>query len=364
MNSFSINSDVQKYIFNDSLSLPFKVNGVAINKKAVRSIDFLLDQLNDEKVLAELLDLKKYTNDKVKKALDNLSEDDKILNYLKSNLLNSKYDKIGEGVTITRDIVFKRGRTLSVMSEAQRNVVLNVYSLMIKMDSKTEEVAVLDSVIVENNIAKKESTIHKSIEVNNIYDLKDREDIRLKINTILNSGKIDTLCEKQVGILNTVLRKDTVSDRQLKHIDSIHSTLFKSKVNNSYVLDNREDVKSKITKIINSPRFKDLDKKTRDILNTVLNKNKFSDKQLKYICDAYDTLPDIDKLRDENNRYLLSDRPDLKNIVDSLRLRNDLNDKTKDILNSVIKYGSVTDKQLKYLNIAYVSNVLESCTLN
>lgn len=349
MNSFSIDSNVQRYNLGGVNTIPYKVNGVVVNKKALKNMDYLLEQLNKEEVLDELQKLKEYTNQKIEKILEEVSDDEKIMRYLRLNIVDPKYAVIGKGIEITKDIIFNKGKTLDTMTEGQKKVVLNVHRIMVNMDKDS------------NATSKASDSNSKEQEVNNVYFLKDREDVRLKINSILNSGVVENLDEKQKGIINNVVKYERVSDKQLNRIEQIYSAISKTKPNNSYFLDEREDVKSKMTRVINSATFKKLDKKTRDIFNTVLRNGRFSDKQLKYICDAYDKLPEGEKILTQNNRYELSARPDLQSVVSALRDRDDLDDKTRDILSSVLKYGRVSDKQLKYLNMAYMDSVLERC---
>lgn len=349
MNSFSKDSNVQRYNLGGVNTIPYKVNGVVVNKKALKNIDYLLEQLNKEEVLEELQKLKVYTNKKLEKVLEGVSDDEKIMRYLRLNIVDPKYAIIGKGVEITKDIIFNKGKTLDTMTEGQKKVVLNVHRLMVNMDK-------------ESNVTSKESYSNlKGKEVNNVYFLMDREDVRLKLNFILNSGVVENLDEKQKGIINNVVKYERVSDKQLNRIEQIYNAITKTVPNSSYFLDDREDVKSKMTKVINNDMFKKLDDKTKGIFNTVLRTGRFSDKQLKYISDAYDKLPECDKILNQNNKYELSDRPDLKCVVDSLKDRDDLDDKTSDILNSVLKYGRVSDKQLKYLNMAYMDSVLQRC---
>lgn len=213
----------------------------------------------------------------------------------------------------------------------------------------------MDATKEVNNSTKEEG-------VNNVYLLGDRDDIRLKIDKIVNSSMMAKLDDTQKGIINTVLKYGKVSDKQLKRIELMYNVVCKNNTNNnSHFLDDREDVKTKMTQVINSPLFKSLDKKTKDIFNTVLRNGRFSDKQLKYIIDSYNKLTEEEKNNTENKRYELASRPDLQAIVDALRGVNSLDDKTSGILDSVLKYGRVSDKQLKYLNMAYMGNVLETC---
>lgn len=344
MNSFSVDSEVKRYSLGGVNTLPYKVNGVTINKKAIKNIDYLLNQLNKEELLEELKNLKLYTNDKLEKVLEDISDNEKIMSYLRLNIDNPKYSVIGKGIEITKDIIQNKGKTLDTMTEGQKKVVLNVYRIMVNMDA-TKEV---------NNSTKEG--------VNNVYLLEDRDDIRLKIDKIVNSSMMAKLDDNQKGIINTVLKYGKVSDKQLKRIELMYNVVCKNNINNnSHFLDDREDVKTKMTKVINSPLFKSLDKKTKDIFNTVLRNGRFSDKQLKYILDSYNKLTEEEKNNTENKRYELASRPDLQAIVDALRGVNSLDDKTSSILDSVLKYGRVSDKQLKYLNMAYMGNVLETC---
>lgn len=87
------------------------------------------------------------------------------------------------------------------------------------------------------------------------------------------------------------------------------------------------------------------------VLNTVKKYGKEpSDKQMVYLRDIYDALHGKSVQTDHRkNRVQLTDRKDLKEAIDWYINLNDSDEKTKAICSSVLKYGTISDKQMKYI---------------
>ena len=88
------------------------------------------------------------------------------------------------------------------------------------------------------------------------------------------------------------------------------------------------------------------------VLSTLKKYGKASDKQYIYLKDIYDVLNGKTDINTDHRteKKKLSDNPDLKEALEwYVSLTADFDKKTQDISNSVLKYGTISDKQMKYM---------------
>lgn len=337
LNAFSDEATVRSYSLNNGLCLPYKINGVEVYKKSVSKIDYWLAHLKDDDIVEGIDGLVSYIADLGSKKLKEAT----IVSYMVSNVSKSMYKGV-QGIDIAKDIVVRQGKQLNTMTAKQKTLVLRVYDDMVAID--------------------------KSTKVNNKYKLEDKPGVVYKIDLIKSNKDRLNLNDFQLGLLNTVCSSQTVSDKQLVYIDDMYKkakaldkqeeTAKSNKANKVYSLDERNDIKLKLTQLVNSEAFKGMPDTVKNIVHTVLTQGHCSDKQLYYIDKAYNKLPLDVKNNVTNERHYLKDREDLRKLVNSLKNKNIEDDKTRNILNNVIEYGTVTDKQLKYLNIAYMNLIM------
>ncbi len=166
---------------------------------------------------------------------------------------------------------------------------------------------------------------------------------------IITKGlNFNSMSEKQKDLVKKTYKKMLEVDNKGKSIGV--------NVNNSYRLDKRPDIELKINYIKNAKNYKDLDEKTKCIIDNVLKYKKVSDKQIKYIVKAYDGLDYSDKPSEiVNNFYKLEDRPDIVSMIEMLSNGYNSDKTLKDILNTINKYGKVSDKQIYYIRGKYIS---------
>jgi len=223
-------------------------------------------------------------------SFDREKENLEILEFLKENLDNEKY-KYVRGKVGVKDIVITKGLTFEDMTPKQEAYVKSVYSGMRGVDNKeqndtkkvisnnskyqlsekpevlmkiqrlqnevsdkTPEITrkIIDTIMKYRTISEKQlrhindayvslvvegkDTItfsykdeskDTSSESNKRYMLKDRPDIKEKIDKILNSDLYYTLPERQYQIVYSVSKYKTVSDKQIFYIEEAYKSIFK-----------------------------------------------------------------------------------------------------------------------------------------
>lgn len=205
--------------------------------------------------------------------------------------------------------------------------------------------------------------------------LEKEKDIKLKIfdsaydslpyinvaRDILNKWKYDYLSEKQLAVVT-------------RTYNSILSEINKSSSNGldddnkRYSLDERSDISTKIYRLKNEV-YEQLPDKVKGIIETIETKKTVSDKQIKYINDAYmsyiigeDVTHSYTPIGGEegNYKYRLSDRVDVSAKITRLEdpsIYKFLQQKEKDIIETIKKYKTVSEKQIRYLDTMYKNNV-------
>lgn len=139
--------------------------------------------------------------------------------------------------------------------------------------------------------------------------------------------------------------------------------------NKKYPLTEKPEVIMKIQRLQNEVSDK-TPQITKDIIATIMKYRTISEKQLRHINDAYislvvegkDTVSmsynsnSSNSSSGTNRRYTLEDRPDIKEKIDKIMSSNlyfTLPDKEYQIVQSVNKYKTVSDKQIFYIEEAY-----------
>lgn len=92
------------------------------------------------------------------------------------------------------------------------------------------------------------------------------------------------------------------------------------------------------------------------VLDSFKRYGKASDKQFIYLKDIYDALhgkTDIQTDHKNSTKIMLSDKPDLKVALDWYTSQTEgIDEKTKNICNSILRYGSISERQMKYAQVA------------
>ena len=214
-----------------------------------------------------------------------------ILEFLKENIDNEKY-KYVKGKVGLKDIVVTKGLTFEEMTPKQESYVKSVYSGMKGIDNK------------EN---KEEE---KVVEDNKKHSLTDKPEVIMKIQRLQNEVS-DKTPQITKNIIETIMKYRTISEKQLRHINDAYVSLViegkdtvtntskqynndtadeKKEPNKKYTLDDRPDIKEKVTKILSSDLYYTLPERQYQIVYSVSKYKTFSEKQLFYIEEAYKSI--------------------------------------------------------------------------
>lgn len=264
----------------------YKCNNTYLQLEVFEKFDSLLDKLAKKGTIDYIREI----DNKIKEAkAAEIAKQDKhtqMLEYVKENMDKIKYEKIW-GKDIVKDIVINKGLTFAKMTEKQAKFVERYYTEMQGID------------LQENQMSKVLSDENKT------YFLKEKPDVIAKIQRLQNEAE-DVLPQKTKDIISSILRFQKVSDRQLKHVNEAYlefilgekssSSDTKTDIqgtiteNKKYKLSDRPDIKAKIEEIQRNKNYDTLPQKTKDILRSILKYNSVSDKQLKYVNEAFERM--------------------------------------------------------------------------
>lgn len=264
----------------------YYTNGTELQLEVLDDFDNIIEHLSKKSVIDYIKGLDNKI--KEKRAEEKLKEDKEaqLLEYIKENIDKVKYEKIW-GKDVVKDIVINKGLTFKRMSDKQAKFVERYYTEMQGIDQR------------ENEIGKMSKTLS---EQNNVYMLKEKPEVIAKIQRLQNEV-YDVIPQKTKDIMSSILKYQKVSDRQLRHVNDAYlefilgeksNSLERPKTNESVIIENkkyklndRPDIKSRILEIKDSSNYMSLPQKTKDILESVLKYNSVSDKQLRYVDEAY-----------------------------------------------------------------------------
>lgn len=256
-------------------------------------------------------------------------------------------------------------------TDLQLEVLENFDTLLDKLAKKVtiDYIRGIENKITELKLAEK---LKQDKETQIIDYIKENID-KIKYEKIWGKDAIKDI------LINKGLTFERMTEKQGKFVERYYTEMQgvdlqekqRSKVlsdeNKVYLLKDKPEVIAKMQRLQNEADDK-APQKTKDIISSILRYQKVSDRQLRHINDAYleyvlgeksvrsTAKPESQSTISENRKYKLSDRPDIKSKIEEVQRSNGydvLPQKTKDILGSVLKYNSVSDKQLVYVNDAY-----------
>lgn len=280
----------------DSFYMPinYKNKGYGISEEIQDNFDSIINYLATKSFI-ESIELMLVEKDNVDgKAAEERERKAIMMAYLRSRLNYPEYDKVF-GIEGVRDIIMKKNLTFDVMSDRQMGYVESIYHTMKRQDKEEEE-----------RIQKsKEKGVQIDTDINNRYTLNERPDILSKIQKLQTQCK-DVLQKenpKTYSIMETVLRTSRVSDKQIAKISEAFSL---------YIL--KEEPKN------------------------------------------VETYSPLSVGKSDNRKWNLMERPDVKEKVVALKNHPEFTNMyatTQNILTNILKYNSVSDKQIDIVERTY-----------
>ena len=282
---FDVGIDVQQ-----SFYVPYRYSfaGYSLDENIEDDFDNIIASFASKSFIMPVIELINRKRD-IDKKIEEVEENNAIMMvYLREHLPMDKYDNI-RGINGIRDIVLNKNMKYQDMSEKQYNFVSSVYSYMLDLDKSQ---------------GKKEKDVSDS-DINNRYTLSERPDILAKIQRLQNevADRLNSERPKVSSIMETVLKTQRVSDKQIRYINEAFSEyilgeqvvkvesnmpLSVSKPENrKWNLIERPDIQEKVTALINHPEFNNMYSATQSILKNILKYNSVSEKQIESVERVY-----------------------------------------------------------------------------